>query len=157
MTNDLLVLINKKNDMYRNWKSTVNDEEYENKKVNFKTYDRIVSDGIQNAKHQYYFNTFISHKNNMKKTWKTIDETLNRGKNKTNFPSEFIVDQKIIADHKEIADNFNVFFANIGAKLSAGNKAIVLNHILITSTIRHHTGLHFQPLTSRIFCPLSTN
>ena len=57
----------------------------------------------------------------MKKTWKTIDETLNRGKNKTNFPSEFIVDQKIIADHKEIADNFNVFFANIGAKLSAGN------------------------------------
>ena len=42
MTNDLLVLINKKNDMYRNWKSTVNDEEYENKKVNFKTYDRIV-------------------------------------------------------------------------------------------------------------------
>ena len=68
----------------------------------------------------------------MKKTWKTIDETLNRGKNKTNFPSEFIVDQKIIADHKEIADN-------------------------VTSTIRHHTGLHFQPLTSRIFCPLSTN
>ena len=121
MTNDLLVLINKKNDMYRNWKSTVNDEEYENKKVNFKTYDRIVSDGMQNAKHQYYFNTFISQKNNMKKTWKTIDETLNRGKNKTNFPSEFIVDQKIIADHKEIADNFNVFFANIGAKLSAGN------------------------------------
>ena len=121
MTNDLLVLINKKNDMYRNWKSTVNDEEYENKKVNFKTYDRIVSDGIQNAKHQYYFNTFISQKNNMKKTWKTIDETLNRGKNKTNFPSEFIVDQKIIADHKEIADNFSVFFANIGAKLSAGN------------------------------------
>ena len=121
MTNDLLVLINKKNDMYRNWKSTINNEEYENKKVNFKTYDRIVSDGIQNAKHQYYFNTFVSHKNDMKKTWKTIDETLNRGNNKTNFPSEFIVDHKLISDHKEIADNFNVFFANIGAKLSAGN------------------------------------
>ena len=37
-----LVLINKKNNMYRNWKSTNNDEENENKKVNFKTYDRIV-------------------------------------------------------------------------------------------------------------------
>ena len=57
----------------------------------------------------------------MKKTWKTIDETLNRGNNKTNFPSEFIVDHKLRSDHKEIADNFNVFFANIGAKLSAGN------------------------------------
>ena len=74
--------------MYRNWKSTIYNEEYENKKVNLKTYDRIVSDGIQNAKHQYYFNTFVSHKNDMKKTWKTIDETLNRGNNKTNFPSE---------------------------------------------------------------------
>ena len=31
------------------------------------------------------------------------------------------MDQKVIADHKETADNFNVFFANIGAKSSAGN------------------------------------
>ena len=90
---------------------------YENKKVNFKTYDRIVSDVIQNAKYQCYLNTFISHKNNMKKTWKTIDETLNIGKNKTNFPSEFIVDHKIIADHKEIADNFNVFFCKYWSKI----------------------------------------
>ena len=36
-TIDLLVLINKKNNMYRNWKSTVNGEEYEIKNVNFKT------------------------------------------------------------------------------------------------------------------------
>ena len=53
--------------MYRNWKSTVNDEEYVIKKVNFKTYDRIVSDGIQHAKHQYYINTFISHKKQYEK------------------------------------------------------------------------------------------
>ena len=31
------------------------------------------------------------------------------------------MDQKVIADHKEITDNFNVLYANIGAKLSAGN------------------------------------
>ena len=29
------------------------------------------------------------------------------------------MDQKVIADHKEISYNFNVFFANIGAKFSA--------------------------------------
>ena len=49
-------------DMYRIWKSVINNEERGNKKVNFKTYDRTVSGGIQNAKHQYSFNTFISHK-----------------------------------------------------------------------------------------------
>ena len=57
----------------------------------------------------------------MKKTWKTRDETLNKGKNKNNFPSEFIIDHKLIAVHKKIAKNFNAFLANIGEKLSAGN------------------------------------
>ena len=31
MTNNLLVHINRKNDMYRDWKSTSNNVEYENK------------------------------------------------------------------------------------------------------------------------------
>ena len=33
MTNNLLAHINRKNDMYREWKSTSNNEEYENKKL----------------------------------------------------------------------------------------------------------------------------
>ena len=66
MTNNLLGRINRKNDMYRKWKSTNNNEEYEIKKINFKTFDNITKE-IKNAKHQYYFDTFTSHKNNMKK------------------------------------------------------------------------------------------
>ena len=54
----------------------------------------------------------------MKKTWKTIDETLNRRKRKSKFPSEFIVNNRLIADQKEIADQFNIFFSNIGSTLS---------------------------------------
>ena len=47
----------------------------------------------------------------MKKTWKTIDETLNGRKNKSKFSSEFIVNNRsIIADQKEIADQVNIFF-----------------------------------------------
>ena len=109
MTNNLLAHINRKNDMYREWKSTSNNEEYENKKINFKTFDKIVTEEIKNAKHLYYFDTFTSHKNNIKKTWKTIDETLNRGKRRTQFPNKFTIDNKSISDHKEIADNFNIF------------------------------------------------
>ena len=33
MTNNLLVHINRKNDMYRKWKSTSNNEKYEYKKI----------------------------------------------------------------------------------------------------------------------------
>ena len=62
MTNDLLVRINRKNDMYREWKSTNNNEEYEIKKINFKTFDNIITEEIKNAKHQYYFDTHFSQK-----------------------------------------------------------------------------------------------
>ena len=103
---------------YRDWKSTNNDVEYEVKKVNFKTFEKIVKDNIRAAKREYYFKTFTSQKNDIKKTWKTIDETLNRRKNKSKFPSEFIVNNRSIADRKEIADQFNIFFSNIGSTLS---------------------------------------
>ena len=118
MNRELLTLINKKNDKYRDWKSTNNDVEYEVKKVNFKTFQKIVKDNIRAAKREYYFKTFTSQKNDIKKTWKTIDETLNRRKNKSKFPSEFIVNNRSIADQKEIADQFNIFFSNIGSTLS---------------------------------------
>ena len=68
-----------------------------------------MKDNIRASKREYYFKIFIAQKNDMKKTWKTIDETLNRRKNKTKFPSEFIVNNRSIADHKEIADQFIIF------------------------------------------------
>ena len=118
MNRELLTLINKKNDKYRDWKSTNNDVEYEVKKINFKTFERIVKENIRAAKREYYFKTFTAQKKDMKKTWKTIDETLNRRKNKSKFLSKFIVNNRSITDHKEIADQFNIFFSNIGSTLS---------------------------------------
>ena len=77
-----------------------------------------MKENIRAAKQEYYFKTFTAQKRDMKKTWKTIDETLNRRKNKNKFPSEFIVNNRSITDHKEIADQFNIFFSNIGSTLS---------------------------------------
>ena len=77
-----------------------------------------MKENIRAAKRKYYFKTFTAQKNDMKKTWKTINETLNRKINKSKFPSEFIINNRSIADHKEIADQFNIFFSNIGSNLS---------------------------------------
>ena len=55
---------------------------------------KTVKDNIRAAKREYYFKTFTSQKNDIKKTWKTIDETLNRRKNKSKFSSEFIVNNR---------------------------------------------------------------
>ena len=44
MINNLLALINRKNEKYINWKKTpTTSPEYEIKKTNFKTFDKIVN------------------------------------------------------------------------------------------------------------------
>ena len=62
MPNELLTLINRKNDLYREWKSTSNDIEYENKKVNFKAFEKIVLDENKLSQNRYYLNSFTAKK-----------------------------------------------------------------------------------------------
>ena len=54
----------------------------------------------------------------MKKTWATINETLNRNRKSNDFPLEFIINNESITDTKDIANHFNNFFSNIGTNLS---------------------------------------
>ena len=122
MTNELLTLINRKNYLYREWKSTSNDIEYENKKVNFKIFEKIVHNEIKLSQNRYYLNSFTAKKNDMKKTWATINETLNRHRKLNNFPLEFIVNDQSITNTKDIANHFNNLFSNIGANLSSSIK-----------------------------------
>ena len=48
--------------------------------INFKTYERIVKNKIEETKQKYFFDRFTAQKNDMKKTWGTIlpcaDKTL---------------------------------------------------------------------------------
>ena len=67
MTNELLTLINRKNDLYREWKSTSNDIKYENKKVNFKKFEKIVHDEIKLSQSRYYLNSITAKKRHKKK------------------------------------------------------------------------------------------
>ena len=101
------------------WKSTINNDEFVIKKINFKTFDRIVNQNIIDTKNKYYHDIFLTQKNDMKKTWMTINETLNRNKNHTNFPAQFSINGRDVTHPQDIADHFNIFFSNIGTNLSA--------------------------------------
>ena len=59
------------------------------------------------------------YKNNLKKTWLTISETLNRNKIQDTNPISFIDNGHELSDNTEIANAFNLYFANVGKKLSA--------------------------------------
>ena len=63
---------------------------------------------------------FTAYQSDMKKTCRTINETLNRNKNNGDLPTTIFHDVQL-SDAKEIATTFNTYFANIGKKLAANN------------------------------------
>ena len=120
MTNKLLLMVNHKNELYVDWKrSAKHSENYNGKKVNFKTYEKIVDNEIVQAKKIYYSNVFHMYKSSMKKTWQIINETLSRKKVDNMLPDTFIKNGNELSDPKEIANAFNEYFSKIGSNLAS--------------------------------------
>ena len=65
----------------------------------------------------FYANTFLWHKNNIRKTWGIIIDTL-QSNCRSKCQSKFIFDNRIIRDTDEIADHVNDNFINISRTLS---------------------------------------
>ena len=58
------------------------------------------------------------NKSNIRHTWSTIKEILNKCKDKKDFPAFFTLNGENIEDKTEISNTFNNCFASIGTKLS---------------------------------------
>ena len=83
----------------------------------FRRARNIVTRTIRNAKSTYYKNKLEQYSGNCKKTWNVINSILHRQKNER-LSNEFLVNNKIITNPKEIANRFNDFFVNIGHSLA---------------------------------------
>ena len=120
MTNELLTKVVKKNELYVEWKTTeINDRNYEMIKLRFKNHEKEVLKDITNAKKNYFNRIFNAYKNDMRKTWRTINETLSRDKISSELPSIFYHNDLELTNPTEIANAFNMHFANIGKNLAA--------------------------------------
>ena len=62
MSSALLKSVVHKNKLYRDWKPTIDNNEYQIKQVNFKTYEHILKNMIKESKQKYYFDTFSAQK-----------------------------------------------------------------------------------------------
>ena len=81
MTNELLIKVVEKNKLYVEWKTTpINLEKYEEIKNQFKECEKNVIKLIKEAKQQYFDIIFTAYRTDLKKTWRTINETLCRNK-----------------------------------------------------------------------------
>ena len=102
-------------------------ELYDSINANLKSYNKILKKLIRLAKIRYYSDQFDKNKSNIRHTWSTIKEILNKCKDKKDFPTFFTIKGETITDKTDLSNNFNSFFANIGENLSsdikyAGNK-----------------------------------
>ena len=148
ITFGLLKSIEFRDNLYRELKKTpIDRDDYRNKKINLRTYNRIINRSKTYLKKRYYAEKFHQLKNNIKLTWRLINEVLGNNPNKS-ISAKFNINDKCITNQQEIANHFNSFFASIGTKISQQIK----NH----DQIDHRQYLINRPVTTFYFHEITT-
>ena len=147
MTSDILNSIIFKDKLHKKLKSTKPmSASYNNLETNFRTYTSILKRSIRKAKIEYYENQFNKNVNNIKNTWNTINEVLNRCKNKKDLPDYFIVNKSKIQGKANIANAFNNYFTNIGPDLSSQIPEITDKSVNTYLTKPIHVSFEFNTI-----------
>ena len=161
MNNVLLKKINKKSDKYSKLlKIPKTDANYAVKKTEFNEHVKSVKNDIRIAKRNYYFHVFNIHRNNIKQTWNTISETLNRHRKSRDNPEKIIYNDKTLTNEQDIADSFNSFFANVGTQLSSSfeqSDSIPSFETYLDCNTRSDPNFYFTPVDEDLVLTLITN
>ena len=136
ITTGILNSINRRNKLYRVLKQTKTDAiSYATKKINFNRYRNVLCKTIAFTKRKYYIHIFEQCQRDMKKTWATLSDILNRNAKKS-LPDTMTINGQDCKDKQIIAEQFNSFFATIG-ELNERN-------------IHKHNGSNFRELVNLI-------
>ena len=95
ITKGILNSIKFRDKLYKNTRLTDPDSiKYQTLHENLKSFYSRLQRNINQAKNSYYDDNFKRYITNMKKTWTSINEILNKSNNKKEFPSYFIMKDK---------------------------------------------------------------
>ena len=111
ITQGLLKSIRYRDQLYKKLKLTnPNSPNYDTIKTNLKTYNLILKQNINSAK-QIYYETCLHHfRNDIRNTWKTINEIHTNNQTKHKLPTVFKENGTDITDNINIANKCNTFF-----------------------------------------------
>ena len=119
ITNGIIRSIKFRDNLYRQLKHTVpGSQEYHTLKTNLRTYNNILRNSIRIAKTSYFNSCFQKFRNDIKKTWTTINDIMNKNNSSKSFPSHFVDRNRLITNKKDIANSFNDYLINIGPSLT---------------------------------------
>jgi hypothetical protein len=143
ITYGIIKSIHYRDNMYKKLKWTDPlSTEFAALKTNLNTYNKILKTSIRLVKNKYYQAIFAKFKNDIRATWKTINEILNRTKRKKKFPGFFKDGDNIITDKTVIANKFNLFFTNVGKDLS--NKINLPNNKSFKDYLKNKYNFKFK-------------
>jgi potassium voltage-gated channel Eag-related subfamily H protein 8 len=138
ITRGLINSIKFRDKLYAKLKSTpVSHALYDTLKNNLCVYNKILKKNIKLAKKSYFESCFSKYRNDMRNTWSTIKDVLNKQKETNTPPKEFYLEDTIISNPKDIANAFNNYFINIGPQLATNivqPDNIAFSDYLITPT-----------------------
>ena len=144
ITQGLIKSIKTKDMLYKQLKRTkATNTSYTTKEKKLKKYKSTLTHLIRKTKQDYYKSQFTKYTHDCKNTWKLLNEVAGRKAKKSDPPSYF---KKLIHrpnnqqpveiklyDNKTIANEFNLYFANVGYELSNkikySGKKIVENYL----------------------------
>ena len=119
ITQGLLKSIKYRDKLYKRLKLTdPNSANYDTINSNLKTYNGILKTSIRAAKQAYFELCFNRFKNDIKNTWKTINDILSKTKIKKKSPTVIVENGVTHTDKLNIANKFNQFFTNIAHTLA---------------------------------------
>ena len=84
----------------------------------YKAYKNKLTHLIRIAKRKYYDSKFENARNDLKTTWKLLNEVINKRKSKLSLPTSYKSEGRTLTDPMEIADRFCKYFTNIGPNLA---------------------------------------
>ena len=119
VTQGLLKSIKYRDKLYKRLKLTdPNSANYDTININLKTYNGILKTSIRAAKQTYFELCFKRFKNDIKNTWKTINDILSKTKIQKKSPTVIVENGVTHTDKQNIANKFNQFFTNIAQTLA---------------------------------------
>ena len=110
ITADVNKMIKLKNKLFQRKKQQANNLEVRRL---YNLFRNRVNRELKKAKKNYYTKYFEENNNNIKKTWEGIRSIINIKSMKSTI-SQIKVNNKVIKNHKKIAESLNNFFINVG-------------------------------------------
>lgn len=137
---DLLVAIKERDYLLKVASISKNPDDW----VNFKKKRNMVNKLKVNLKCNFYANEVNNARDDPKKLWKKIKE-LTPNQTNSKISDMTLDDGSVISDNKMIANHFNQFFVNIGAKLASKFPSTDTVKINVSSPVN---TFNFSPISS---------